>query len=74
MVNIGEMDRATVLKTLTQAITTIPTDTQINLIEFGEDVDGNVREIKFYESSTLILTLTFSNAGAVDSTWTITRT
>lgn len=50
-----------------------PEGKAVTKIEFGEDADGNVREIKFYCVAELLFTLTFSSAGAVVSSWDITR-
>jgi hypothetical protein len=50
-----------------------PDGKAVTKIEFGEDADGNIREIKFYDGTELLFTLTFSNAGPVVSTWNITR-
>lgn len=56
-----------------QGLAAVPSGKKITKLEFGEDVNGNVREIKFYDGTDLLFTLTFSNAGTVVSTWNITR-
>jgi len=58
---------------LRKGITGLTPEQHVTKIEFGEDADGNVREIKFYDGTDLLFTLTFSNAGAVVSTWSIAR-
>jgi len=50
-----------------------PEGKNVTKIEFGEDANGDIKEIKFYGGAELLFTLTFSNAGAVASTWDITR-
>ena len=69
----GIFDKAETLKQLTGTITKIPEGKCVTKIEFGEDVDGNIRETKYYENDTLLFTITFSNAGSVVTTWSMTR-
>jgi len=61
------------LDALTGQIAIPPTGKKIDKMVFGEDVNGNIREIKFYQNVELLFTLTFSNAGTVVSTWDISR-
>lgn len=61
------------IKSILSGITSVPSGKNVTKIEFGEDANGNIKEIKFYDGAELLFTLTFSNAGAVASTWDITR-
>ena len=71
----GSLDKVKTLDELTQVLTEVPIGTKIRKMEFGVDADGNTAYIKYFdETQVLVFTLTFSNAGAVDSTWTIIRT
>jgi len=65
----GESIHNAILSQLTSA----PLGKKITKIEFGKDANDNIREIKFYDEAELLFTLTFSNAGPVVSTWSITR-
>ena len=51
-----------------------PDGKKVTKIGFWEDVDSNIRYIKFYDGEELLFTLTFSDAGeAASETWNITR-
>lgn len=51
-----------------------PQGKNVTKIGFWEDVDGNIRYIKFYDGADLLFTLEFSNAGeAASETWSIIR-
>lgn len=52
-----------------------PQGKNVTKIGFWEDMDSNIKYIKFYAGTELLFTLEFSNAGAAGSeTWSITRT
>ena len=70
----GFFDKLETLAQITGTITKVPEGKCVTKVEFGEDVDGNIRETKYYENNELLFTLTFSNAGNVVTTWSMTRT
>jgi len=56
------------------SLTNAPEGKSITKIGFWEDVNGNIKYIKFYDGAELLFTLTLSNAGeATSETWSITR-
>ena len=59
---------------LRKGITGLTPEQHVTKIGFWEDVDGNIKYIKFYDDNNLVFTLEFSNAGAAGAeTWSITR-
>ena len=75
MVNSGLLDKEKLIEALTGTISYPPPGSQITKIEIGQDADGNVKTMKYFDKNNkLIFTLTYSNAGSVASSYTITRT
>lgn len=63
-----------VTQEMNRGIAEIPPNMTTTKITIGEDVSGNVREVKAFDGTTLLFTLTISKAGSVVTTYDITRT
>jgi hypothetical protein len=51
-----------------------PAGKKVTKVGVWEDLDGNIKYLKFYDGEELTHTLTFSDAGEASSeTWSITR-